>query len=758
MAVACLKSLPLDRQAALQLTAQLRRYLAFYSAATYVLHQPCPELDVLPVDINATLSDIEARIRQSPAVADPAAAAGSDGGGYTRAYDVHRDLMLLFGKIKDGHVQFLPACVAGAFLFRHNYPLVQVADRPDALPRTYVASLDPSTLMPTPGQRVLAINGREPALYLADQARSDPESSWIDPDARLNELLMHLESGEWNRGLFAARFLYPDEKLQLTLAGAGGNEQAPVNVTVQWTAQWMVSRSGSSSVFVPFTDAKSFQRTICERSDVELAALFDTVEGAPPVPTQRPPRFPPAPEGPGTTRPLLRAESARRAAKGDIDTKGVAGTKAVSKTNIEIGAVTGTATNTGRLRKRAFWPDDVEWNGNQSGEVGYYQLDAETAVLLVSAFAPTTAVSDATTLAEFAAFAGNFSEAVAQALARARAAGSKRLLVDVSGNGGGLVPLGYNLVRQLFPAPADHNRAFFGTNMRWNPALDTMLVRGDPAVIAASYMDLGLLRREDGRDWASFREMLGPVHRHGDYFSRISVPDEAEMDADVGGQVLHDFPRTPPFAADQVVLVSSGLCGSTCAIVAEALQALGVRAVTFGGRPRIGPSQAVGGVKGSQVLSFDEIFALARAFLAPTTTAAEAAATGNFSALGVKLPGPLRLRTQSARINLRNSWRRKAQFLPIEFLYTPTQWRLFYTPDMLARVAAMHDAAARVAWGGKPDVSGGPYMPVNGLDGSGFKWPDGSGGEGEGAAVGWAGGRYAVWDSLGELIWKVMRG
>ena len=48
---------------------------------------------------------------------DSEAAGGGDSvgsGSHTAAYDVHRDLMQLFGAIKDGHVQFLPVCVAGA--------------------------------------------------------------------------------------------------------------------------------------------------------------------------------------------------------------------------------------------------------------------------------------------------------------------------------------------------------------------------------------------------------------------------------------------------------------------------------------------------------------------------------------------------------------------------------------------------------------------------------------------------------------------
>lgn len=49
------------------------------------------------------------------------------------------------------------------------------------------------------------------------------------------------------------------------------------------------------------------------------------------------------------------------------------------------------------------------------------------------------------------------------------------------------------------------------------------------------------------------------------------------------------------------------MCASTCAIFAEAMLERGVHSVTFGGRHREGPMQTVGGIKGSQVLSFDLI-------------------------------------------------------------------------------------------------------------------------------------------------------
>lgn len=57
------------------------------------------------------------------------------------------------------------------------------------------------------------------------------------------------------------------------------------------------------------------------------------------------------------------------------------------------------------------------------------------------------------------------------------------------------------------------------------------------------------------------------------------------------------------------------MCGSTCAVFAEAFENKGAHTVASGGRPIAGPMQTVGGIKGSQVLSFDEIAGWAWALL-----------------------------------------------------------------------------------------------------------------------------------------------
>lgn len=194
--------------------------------------------------------------------------------------------------------------------------------------------------------------------------------------------------------------------------------------------------------------------------------------------------------------------------------------------------------------------------------------------------------------------------------------------------------------------------------------------------------------------------------------------------------------------------MSSGLCGSTCAVFAEALQIIGVKTVTVGGRPRVGPMQGVGGVKGSQVLKFDEM-ALMLANVALPIVERE-------PSFAFELPWPLSLRTRSSSINFRNSWRNDGQYLPIEFLYTPAEFRMFYTSEMFRRGEALHEAARDIAWNGAREMSGGPYTPIMGFDGSKFKWPQGSGSHGAGKSGVGAPGVTGHWENLGSLIWEKM--
>jgi hypothetical protein len=107
--------------------------------------------------------------------------------------------------------------------------------------------------------------------------------------------------------------------------------------------------------------------------------------------------------------------------------------------------------------------------------------------------------------------------------------------------------------------------------------------------------------------------------------------------------------------------------------------------------------QAVGGVKGTQVLEFDFLRNIT-AYL--TANYGTQAASGDWAEF---LPAalPLRLSPQGNSVNFRDSVH-QGQQLPGQFLQQDANCRLFYTAVMLGDVSQMWKAAAEAAWGGAP--------------------------------------------------------
>lgn len=179
------------------------------------------------------------------------------------------------------------------------------------------------------------------------------------------------------------------------------------------------------------------------------------------------------------------------------------------------------------------------------GEMSLYLLDDKTGVLVVSAF-----MASETTDNGESAFMIGFASFATKAISYLRQKGASRIIIDLSGNGGGLVALGENLAIQFFPN-ADH---FFGSNMRWNPAIAAMLTEGaDPN---GTYWDLGHYRKMDGSNFASYEEFLGPVHKHGDYFTVIARPDIVETNTEDGSNLPSSYPGPQPFETNNIAIVS----------------------------------------------------------------------------------------------------------------------------------------------------------------------------------------------------------
>lgn len=180
----------------------------------------------------------------------------------------------------------------------------------------------------------------------------------------------------------------------------------------------------------------------------------------------------------------------------------------------------------------------------QNGEMNLFVLDDETGVLEITSF---DWYSE-----EFAVeFLATFSMFLSDAILYLKNLGITKIIIDLSGNKGGVTALGNDAAMQFFPE-ADH---FFGSNMRWNPAIDTMLTKGkDPTDMG--YWDIGHYKKIDGSDFASYKEFLGPVFQDGDYFTPIAIADIAEENTeDSLGGLPPSYTGHAPFDAENIILV-----------------------------------------------------------------------------------------------------------------------------------------------------------------------------------------------------------
>lgn len=115
----------------------------------------------------------------------------------------------------------------------------------------------------------------------------------------------------------------------------------------------------------------------------------------------------------------------------------------------------------------------------------------------------------------------------------------------------------------------------------------------------------------------------------------------------------------------------------------------GVRSIAFGGRPRNGPMQAMGGVKGAQsvdLISLSGYFALANKLIArsagtesPLLSQEEWERFNETAVTDPEQQYPLKV--YNGGVNLRNSHGRDDDTTPLQFVYEAAECRRFFTVD-----------------------------------------------------------------------------
>ncbi len=247
--------------------------------------------------------------------------------------------------------------------------------------------------------------------------------------------------------------------------------------------------------------------------------------------------------------------------------------------------------------------------------VGGYYIDDEqyrdVAVLSVPSFVSTRGAQ-----VEFQAVAEKF-------LAQSKAAGKKKLIVDLSANGGGTILLGYDLFKLLFPDPkyvpygATRFRAHEAFNIIGQEFSDAaspyprgLNLNDSILYVAATTLNYETDVTSGNENFASWEDKLGPnvlgppstLDNFTDIirwnFTDPLTPINSGGITVTGYQTRTEFVQ--PFAAEDIVILSDGYCASTCTLFTEEMRRqAGIKTFAIGGRPQYADMQAVGGVKGS---------------------------------------------------------------------------------------------------------------------------------------------------------------
>ncbi|KAJ9143495.1 Peptidase S41 family protein [Pleurostoma richardsiae] len=284
----------------------------------------------------------------------------------------------------------------------------------------------------------------------------------------------------------------------------------------------------------------------------------------------------------------------------------------------------------------------------------------------------------------------DFAKTAAKFVKQAASDGKGRLILDLSGNDGGDVVPGFNLFRIFFPGQPIHSATRFR-------ATELVALMGEVFseiysndVILDPPLVYGQAIGSDQRHrFGSWEDLYGPHDIRGTNMSSLYAHFDFDM-ASSKTDPINGFGGIPPdpsqqlFRAEDIVVLTDGHCASTCAILVHLLRSQGVRSIAFGGRPRLGPMQAVGGVKGAQKWSLrtiDNHVAEALKHASPV----QAARITELAPPGV---GRMSLRFDTygqGSVNFRNAYGGDDVKIPLQFVYEAADCRRFFTSENVVR-------------------------------------------------------------------------
>lgn len=270
-------------------------------------------------------------------------------------------------------------------------------------------------------------------------------------------------------------------------------------------------------------------------------------------------------------------------------------------------------------------------------------------------------------------------------------------------NVGGDALLAYGTFGQFFPK----NEPFAGSRMRAHHLADTLgtTITGYfnnlntssddyDALIPDEFVATDRLSAVTGQNFSNWGEFFGPHKTHNDDFStvqRLNLSSELFIEESLGGFIPYGFGTeslgSAPYKAEDIIILTDGICASTCTLFVEFMRNVGVKTIVVGGRPIKGAMQYASGSRGARAYSSDLLdldFAVAEQINQTTL-----ALLPNRTDTGMLV--------YYLGINLRDQIRENAN-VPLQFLYEAADCRIFWTFETITNYSLLWKQAAMAAW------------------------------------------------------------
>ncbi|VUC27276.1 unnamed protein product [Clonostachys rosea] len=367
-------------------------------------------------------------------------------------------------------------------------------------------------------------------------------------------------------------------------------------------------------------------------------------------------------------------------------------------------------------------PDVLEVNFGRGGIVsGYILKDDSVGVLSLPSY--DKGIQGGTS-------ALNYTDAVLEFIARAQENKVKKIVIDLSGNGGGSVFLGYTIFKLFFPSiePSLLGRVRATPHINTIGSIITGVLQDGPQILPSKDFDeiyygqggtIGLSAYElldvDGRDFETWSAFFGPHQNNGDSFtngakynlSTLFIQHDLKFAVPGYGLDIVPSPQSELWAAEDIILLHDGICASTCATFSELMKTdAGVKSVAVGGIPQYGPMQGVSGTRGSRAIDFEDYAELIDLIRKLVDSLGNQAAT-ILRRWGVSLDDiralPLPMSSSplhfSGGVNALDMIRVSSPDAPLQFTYQASDCRLFHTFETAHDIRVLWRTVAKVASG-----------------------------------------------------------